>query len=154
MRGLIYKDFSIFCKCVDKRIIFCAIVFTAIILYSGDSYGGLIGSILFSMVIGTQNVLSLSGDDKARWKNYQMAMPISDFSVVASKYISVLCTLGISILASVLINLLSSIVSGSFYLDVWGLAIFIAVVIPLLWTEYACPLPIGLAYNRPSPWDC
>ena len=140
MRGLIYKDFSIFYKGIDKKLIVIVLVFIAVILCKADNYGGLIASILLAMTIGMQNVMSLASDEKARWKQYQMAMPVSSFLVVASKYISVICTLGISLLGSIILNLLSSIIYQRFDIAVWGLAIFAAIFIPIMWTGVCLPL--------------
>ena len=140
MRGLIYKDFSIFYKGIDKRLYVMAIVFTAVLLCKTGDYGGLIASIMLSMTIGLQNVMSLASDEKARWKQYQMAMPVSSFLVVASKYISVICTLGISLLGSIILNLLSSIIYQRFDIAVWGLAIFASIFLPIMWTGVCLPL--------------
>lgn len=140
MRGLIYKDFSIFYKGIDKKLIVIAIVFIAVILCKVGNYGGLIASIMLAMTIGMQNVMSLASDEKARWKQYQMAMPVSSFLVVASKYISVICTLGISLLGSIILNLLSSIIYHRFDIAVWDLAIFAAIFLPIMWTGVCLPL--------------
>ncbi len=140
MRGLIYKDFSVFYKSIDKRTIIIVVGAVALILYRVGSYGGLLASLIFAMTVGMQNIMSFVSDDKAHWKKYQMAMPLSDFSVVASKYISVLCTLGISIFGSIALNILSSVISQSFSPEVYGMAVFMAVFIPLLWTGICLPL--------------
>lgn len=140
MRGLIYKDFSIFCKGIDKKLIVIASVFIAVILCKAGNFGGLIASIMLAMTIGMQNVMSLASDEKARWKQYQMAMPVSSFLVIASKYISVICTLGISLLGSIILNLLSSIIYQHFDIAVWGLAIFAAIFLPIMWTGVCLPL--------------
>lgn len=140
MRGLIYKEFSIFYKCIDKKLIAIALGFTALLIYSAGNYGGLMASIMFAMTIAMQNVMSFASDDKARWKKYQMTMPLSDFSVVASKYVSVVCTLGISLSGSVVFNLLSGIFYHAFDTAVWGLAVFAAIFIPLMWTGICLPL--------------
>ena len=140
MRGLIYKDFSVFYKSIDKRTIIIIVGAIALILYRLGNYGGLLASLIFAMTVGMQNIMSFVNDDKAHWKKYQMALPLSDFSVVASKYISVLCTLGISILGSVALNLLSSIIFHSFSPEFYGIAVFMAVFIPLLWTGICLPL--------------
>lgn len=140
MRGLIYKDFSIFYKCIDKKLIAIAVGFTALLIFSAGIYGGLLASIMFAMTIGMQNVMSLAGDDKAGWKKYQMAMPVSGFSVVASKYISVLITSLISLLGSMVFNLIAGAAFGSFEPTVWGISAFGAVFLPLLWTGICLPL--------------
>lgn len=140
MRGLIYKDFSIFYKCIDKKVIAIAVGFTALLIFSAGNYGGLMASIMFAMTVGMQNVISLAGDERAGWKKYQRVLPMSGFSVVASKYISVLLTLGISLLGSIIFDLLSGVISGSFDPAVWGLGMFVAVFLPLLWTGICLPL--------------
>lgn len=140
MRGLIYKDFSIFYKCIDKKLIVIAVGFTSLLIFSAGSYGGLMATIMFAMTIGMQNIISFAGDDKASWKKYQMAMPLSGISVVASKYISVLITLGFSLLGSIVFNLLSSVILRCFNPAVWGLSMFVAVFLPLLWTGICLPL--------------
>ena len=140
MRGLIYKDFSIFYKCIDKKLIVIAVGFTALLIFSVGDFGGLLASIMFAMTIGMQNVMSLAGDEKAGWKKYQMALPMSGFSVVASKYISVLATLGISLMGSIVFNLIASVVFRSFDITVWGISAFGAVFLPLLWTGICLPL--------------
>ena len=140
MRGLIYKDFSIFCKCIDKKLLAIAAVFSILLLCSAGSYGGLMASILLSMTIGMQNIMSFISDDKARWQKYQMAMPLNSLSVVASKYLSVICTLGISLSGSIVLNLVSAVIYRDFDASVWGIAVFAAVFIPLLWTGICLPL--------------
>ena len=140
MRGLIYKEFSVFYKSMDKKMIAMAAGFTILLLCQGGRYGGLIASVLLAITIGVQNVMSIVSDDKACWKKYQMTMPVSSFSAVASKYIAVVCTLGISLLGSVGLNFLSSVIFHSFEASVWGLAVFTAVFIPLVWTGVCLPL--------------
>ena len=140
MRGLIYKEFSVFYKCIDRKLIFIVIGFTALLICTAGSYGGLMASILFAMTIGMQNVMSFTSDEKANWKKYQMAMPLSNFAVVAGKYISVICTLGISLLGSLAFMALAGMVYGGVGAGVWKLAFFAAVLIPLLWTWICLPL--------------
>lgn len=139
MRGLIYKDFAIFCKCMNKKMIAIEVGFTVLLILGAGRYGGLLASVLFAIFVGIQNVMSITSDDKVRWKKYQMAMPLGEFSVVASKYISVLCTLGISVLGSTVLNLLSGVVYQNFDIFVWGLAILISIFVPLIWTGISLP---------------
>ena len=54
---------------------------------------------MFAMTIGMQNIMSLLQVMKRQaGEKYQLAMPISNFTVVASKYVSVIYTVAISIL--------------------------------------------------------
>lgn len=140
MRGLVYKEFSIFYKTMDRKMIVIAAGFSLLLLYSGGSYGGLVASVLLAITVGAQNVISIVSDDKACWKKYQMAMPVSCFSAVASKYIAVVCTLGISLAGCLGLNLISSVMSHTFDVSVWGLSVFISICIPLVWTGVCLPL--------------
>lgn len=140
MRGLIYKEFTVFCKCIDKKLILIAAAFSLLLLCKAGYYGGLMASVLLAMTVGMQNVMSFVSDDKARWQKYQMALPVSDMSVVASKYISVLCTLGVSLLGAGALNLASSVLYRNFDPVVWGLGAFAAVFLPLMWTGVCLPL--------------
>lgn len=140
MRGLIYKEFTVFYKSIEKKLLIIAAAAIALLIYKTGIYGGLMASIMLAVTIGMQNIMSFASDDKARWRKYQLAMPVSSFSAVASKYISVVCTLGFSLLGSLFCSLLSSVIYGSFDLTIWGLAIFTAIFIPLLWTGICLPL--------------
>lgn len=139
MRGLIYKEVSVFYKCIDKKMMLLVTGFTLLLLYRAGIYGGMMASVMLAMTIGAQNVMSFVSDDKARWKRYQMAMPVSSFSVVASKYLSVICTLGFGIAGSIVLNLICSVFYRSFDISVWGLSMFAAVWIPLIWTGICLP---------------
>ena len=114
MRGLIYKDISIFFKSIDKKLILIAAAAIVLLIFNAGIYAGLFASVMFAMTIGMQNIMSFASDEKASWKKYQLAMPISNFTVVASKYVSVIYTVAISILGSIAFNSLSSIIFQNF----------------------------------------
>ena len=65
-------------------------------------------------------------------KKYQLAMPISNFTVVASKYVSVIYTVAISILGSIAFNSLSSIIFQNFDMLIWLFSIAAAIIIPII----------------------
>lgn len=144
MRGLIYKDFSIFCKCADRKLIAVALGFSALLVFGAGAYGGMIASLLLAMTVGMQNIASFVSDDKAHWNQYQMALPLSDLSVVASKYLSVLCTLAVSLSGSIVLNLISAAAaaatSAQYDASILGFSLFAAVFVPLLWTAVCLPL--------------
>ena len=96
MRGLIYKDISIFFKSIDKKLILIAAAAIVLLIFNAGIYAGLFASVMFAMTIGMQNIMSFASDEKASWKKYQLAMPISNFTVVASKYVSVIYTVAIA----------------------------------------------------------
>ena len=86
MRGLIYKDFYLFFKSIDKKLIIIAILAIILLIMNMGIYAGLMTSIMFSISIGMQNIISFASDENVNWKKYQLAMPVSGYSVVASKY--------------------------------------------------------------------
>ena len=119
MRGLIYKDISIFFKSIDKKLILIAAAAIVLLIFNAGIYAGLFASVMFAMTIGMQNIMSFASDEKASWKKYQLAMPISNFTVVASKYVSVIYTVAISILGSIAFNSLSIIIFQNFDMLIW-----------------------------------
>lgn len=140
MRGLIYKELSVFFKSIDKKLIFIACAVIILLISTAGLYAGMLTSIMLAITIGMQNVMCLSMDEKTDWKKYQMALPVSGFHVVAGKYFSVLCTLLISLLGSILLNLLSSIFFRSFDFNIWKLSLLFAMIIPVFWTSICLPM--------------
>lgn len=140
MRGLIYKENVVFIKSIDKKTGMIALAAIVLLMYHSEIYAGLFASVMLAMTISIQNIISFSVDEKAGWRKYQLAMPVSGFSVVASKYISVLCTLAASFLGSILFNLLSSVIYRSFDADVWKTSLILSIAIPLVWTGLCLPL--------------
>ena len=147
MRGLIYKDISIFFKSIDKKLILIAAAAIVLLIFNAGIYAGLFASVMFAMTIGMQNIMSYASDEKASWKKYQLAMPISNFAVVASKYISVIYTVAISILGSIMFNGLSSVIFQNFDMLIWLFSIGAAVIIPLLWTGICLPLTYWFGFR-------
>ena len=147
MRGLIYKDITIFFKGIDKKLILIAAGTIILLMVNTGVYAGLFASVMLAMTIGMQNIMSFASDEKASWKKYQLAMPVNAVSVVTSKYISVICTLAVSLAGSVLFNLLSSVAFRSFNVTVWGVSTAASVIVPLLWTGICLPLTYWFGFH-------
>lgn len=147
MRGLIYKDTSIFFKSIDKKLILIAAAAIILLIFNAGNYSGLFASVMLAMTIGMQNILSFASDEIASWKKYQLTMPISNFTVVASKYVSVIYTTAVSVLGSIVLNGLSSIIFQNFDLLIWSFSIAAAVIIPLLWTGICLPLTYWFGFR-------
>lgn len=147
MRGLIYKDITVFYKSIDKRLFLIAAAAVILLLCNAGSYASLFASIMLAMTVGMQNVMSFASDEKADWKKYQLALPVRGFSVVAGKYISVICTLSVSLLGSILLNFLSGIIFHCFDFTIWGLSIAAALIIPLLWTGICLPFTYWFGFH-------
>ena len=143
MKGLIYKDITIFFKSIDKKPVLIAVGAIILLMLNTGIYAGLFASVMLAMTIGMQNVMSFASDEKASWKKYQLAMPVNAVSVVTSKYISVVCTLAVSLAGSVLFNLLPSVVFRDFNGTVWG----VSVAVPLLWTGICLPLTYWFGFR-------
>lgn len=147
MRGLIYKDITIFFKGIDKKLILIAAGTIILLMVNTGVYAGLFASVMLAMTIGMQNIMSFASDEKASWKKYQLAMPVNAVLVVTSKYISVICTLAVSLAGSVLFNLLSSVAFRSFNVTVWGVSTAASVIVPLLWTGICLPLTYWFGFH-------
>ncbi|MCC0686015.1 ABC-2 transporter permease [Clostridioides sp. ZZV14-6345] len=147
MRGLIYKDLYLFLKSIDKRLIIIAIPAITILIMNMGIYAGLMTSIMLSITIGMQNIISFANDENVNWRRYQLALPISGCSIVASKYISVICTLAFSLAGSVVFSLISSIFYGSFEINLFGLSIITAIILPLACTGICLPLTYWFGFR-------
>lgn len=147
MRGLIYKELSVFFKSLDKKLLFIMAGVIVFLIYGIGETTGLWASIMFAYVIAMQNIMSFVLDERAHWKKYQMAMPVNGFVVVVSKYITVICTLAISVLGSLLFSLLSSVVFQRFDPAAWGFSVAIAIAIPLIWAGICLPLTYWFGFQ-------
>ena len=147
MKGLIYKDLTIFFKDIDKKLILLVIGVIALLMVNTGVYAGIFASVMLAMTIGMQDVMSFASDEKAGWKKYQSAMPIKGVTVVASKYISVICTLAVSVGGSILLNLFSAVVFQSFPVIIWGVSVAAALIIPLLWTGICLPFTYWFGFR-------
>ena len=143
----IIVDISIFFKSIDKKLILIATAAIVLLIFNAGIYAGLFASVMFAMTIGMQNIMSFASDEKASWKKYQLAMPISNFTVVASKYVSVIYTVAISILGSIAFNSLSIIIFQNFDMLIWLFSIAAAIIIPLLWTGICLPLTYWFGFR-------
>lgn len=147
MKGLLYKDMTIFFKSIDKKLVLIAAGAIVLLLFNTGVYAGLFATVMLAMTIGMQNVMSFASDEKAGWKKYQLAMPVTACSVVTSKYVSVVCTLAFSLVGSILFNLLSSVAFRSFDMVIWGVSMAASVIIPLLWTGICLPLTYWFGFR-------
>lgn len=147
MRGLIYKDFYLFFKSVNNKLIIIAILAIFLLIMKMGLYAGLMTSIMFSISIGMQNIISFASDENVNWEKYQLAMPVSGYSVVASKYISVICTLVFSLSGSIIFSLMSSIFYGNFEISLFGLSIIVAIILPLTCTAICLPLTYWFGFR-------
>lgn len=147
MKGLICKDIYLFFKSTDKRSLLIIAALIVFVIYSAGPEAGLVVSIMLSLTIGIQNIMSFASDEKVRWNQYQMAMPVSSFSVVASKYISVACSLVFSFLCSMALNLVASIVYRDFNPSIWVMSGIFSVVSPLFWTGISLPLAYWFGFQ-------
>lgn len=147
MKGLIYKDITIFFKGIDKKLILIAAGAIILLMVNTGVYAGLFASVMLAMTIGMQNIMSFASDEKSSWKKYQLAMPVNAVSVVTGKYISVICTLAVSLVGSILFNFLSSVAFRKFDAAVWGVSAAASVIVPLIWTGICLPLTYWFGFR-------
>lgn len=139
MNGLVYKDFRLFFKSVDKKLMLFPAAAVILLMLKAGAYAGLFATIFLAMVTGIQNVMSFASDEKVDWKKIQLTMPVGSFSAVGSKYLSVLLTLCVSVGAGLLFFLISGIVYG-FDWAVLLISIAAAWIVPVVWTAICFPL--------------
>ena len=60
MKGLIYKDFAIFFKSIDKKLVLIAAGAIILLMFNTGFYAGLFAYVMLSMTIGMQNVMSVA----------------------------------------------------------------------------------------------
>lgn len=147
MRGLIYKDVSIFFRSIDKKLILVALIAIVLLFSNAGGYAGMFASVMLAITIGMQSIMSFASDEKANWKKYQLAMPINETVIVISKYISVLFTIVIGVIGSLILNILSSILFKELELSVWLLSVSATIIIPLLWTGICLPLTYWFGFH-------
>ena len=147
MRGLVYKDVQLFFRSIDKKLILIAAVAIALLLTKAGVYGGLMGSIMLAMTVSMQNIMTFATDEKVDWKKYQNALPISNISVIASKYLSVLITLVVSVFGSVVFSLASCLIHAEFDVMLLGLSVMSAIIVPLIWTGICLPLTFWFGFR-------
>jgi len=147
MKGLIYKDITVFFRSIDKRLVLLMAGAIILLMFNIGVYTGLVASVMLALTIGMQNIISFAMDEKVSWKKYQLAMPVNAVSVVASKYVSVIYTLAVSLVGSILLNLLSSVAFWHFDFVVWGVSAAISVIVPLLWTGICLPLTYWFGFR-------
>lgn len=68
MKGLVYKEFSLFYKSIDKKLIIIAAAAIILLLMNAGDFSGLLATIMFAMTVGMQNVMSFASDEQVRWK--------------------------------------------------------------------------------------
>lgn len=147
MQGLIYKDVYLFFKSIEKRLLVIVGVVIIFLIVEAGSYSGFMASIMLAMTVGIQSVLSFASDEKANWKKYQMSMPISNYGVVASKYISIVLILLPCIMGSVILNLLSSVIYSEWNIMLWVLSILASILVPLIWAAICLPLTYWFGFR-------
>ena len=147
MRGLIYKDTKIFLNSIDKRSAPIVPVVIVLLFFTAGVYAGLFSSSMLAMAVGMQNIMCFSVDEQVKWRKYELAMPLRSFDIVASKYISVVYTIGISLIGSLIFNALSSVLFKNFDILIWGLSVGAAIIIPLIWTGICLPLTYWFGFR-------
>ncbi len=148
MKGLIYKDFSLFFRSIDKNLIIMALIVLILLFANTGDFAGLLATIMFSMVIGMQNVMSFAIDEQVSWKKYQLTMPVNPFLTVGGKYISVLLTIGLSIIVSVAFYVVSGIIYNAYDVKLLFISILASIIIPLIWTAFCLPLSYWFGFRK------
>jgi len=146
MKGLIYKEGYLFFRSIEKRTLLIIAVIILFLIYQTGIYTGGIASVMLSMTLGMQMLVSSYHDEKTGWNQYQLTMPVSRYSVVASRYIFMLFVLALGVACSILVNLLISLMYGHWDSHLWGLSLAASAILPLLWFVVSMPLTYWFGY--------
>lgn len=147
MRGLIHKEICLYLKGIEKRALFIVAAVVIFLMVKAGEYAGLLASIMLAMTIGIQSIMNFASDEKTDWKKYQMALPVNNFHVVASKYISVVSIALFGVCGTLFLNLLSSVVHSSWDFTLWGLSAIVGMIIPLVWSGICLPLTYWFGFK-------
>lgn len=147
MKGLIYKEACLFFRSLEKKSLFIIAVVMLFLYYQIGVYAGAVVSVMLSMFLGMQTLAGVYNDEKVNWNEYQLTMPVSNYSIVASRYIFMLLVLLISAAGSVLINLLTSVMYNNWDSYLWGGSMAASLLLPLLWLVISIPLAYWFGYH-------
>ena len=69
IKGLIYKEISLFYKSIDKKLLFIAGAAIILLICNAGPYAGMLSSVMLSITIGMQHIMCFTVDERAGWKN-------------------------------------------------------------------------------------
>lgn len=147
MQGLIYKEIFLFAKSAEKRLLLIAAVVIGLLIWKGGIYSGLMASVMLSLTASVQSINSFVVDEKAEWKRYQRALPVSDWGAVAGKYVAVLLILLPCVAGSLVFSLASSLIYNCWNGLLWGLSALAALLVPLVWCAVCLPLTYWFGFR-------
>ena len=147
MKGLIYKDFHLVLKTADKKMLFIIAGFAIIIYAKLGIYSGLILSIMLSMSLGMQAVMSIAADEQVKFRKYELALPVKKSKIVLSKYVSVLLVLSLSVGVSIVSNIISVFINRRLEWNLIGISLGAAVLLPVVWSAVCLPLTYWFNYQ-------
>lgn len=140
MRGLIYKELTVFFKTMDKRVPLVLIAVSIFLFYQAGSMAALFVVAMTALLVAMQNVTSFSLDEKVGWDQYQLTLPVSPAALVISKYLAALCSTAASIGVCVIVQLAASLLRGGFDWSMWGLSLLVSAGLPLAYLSITLPL--------------
>lgn len=150
MKGLIYKDIQLIFKSVKfTHLVLVAVCLTLLFTRAGV-YSGIIATVMFSIAISIQSVMSLSYDELARWRKYELVLPVKRSNIVASKYGAVFICLFFSLISAIMFNTISGLLYGGIQPLFLFASIGAAIIIPLFWSGIILPLAYWLGYQSAS----
>lgn len=115
MRGLVLKDF--YNMKSSLLILIGIVIFLNIVsIIEGEGSGSITTTILvmLPMIIATNTI---GMDEKTKWDNYAMTMPISRKDVVKSKYVTLITIVGLTTVVIVAINIFLQGLKGEILLS-------------------------------------
>lgn len=140
MRGVVYKDFCLCFKAVDKWGLLAMGAVMALFTAVGGVYAGMLISLGLGIYGGMLNLLAVEKETKVNWENYQRTLPLSGGKAVGGKYAAVLLTALLGAAGAVVSNLVFFAVYGRFAPVELELSVLMAAVTPVVWTAASLPV--------------
>ena len=114
MRGLILKDF--YNMKSSLLILACVLVFLEVLsIIQGESSGSITTTILvmIPMIIATNTI---GMDEKTKWDNYAMTMPITRKDIIKSRYLTLVIIVTLTTTVIIGINIFIQDLNGEIFL--------------------------------------
>lgn len=138
MRGLVLKDF--YNMKTSFLILVGVIIFLNVVsIIEGDSSGSISSFVLIMlpMIIATN---TFGMDEKTKWDNYALTMPITRKDIVKSKYITVIVITAVATIVIIGINIFIGSLSGEIVFSVIFSNILFNISVGIIFSSIMIPM--------------
>ena len=136
MKGLIYKDFAMLMSAYKKNLLLVAALYGGMAIMLENDF-----LLYFGIwMMGFYGLTGFSMDTQSGWGRYARTLPVQDWKLMASKFITGLLFMGIGVAYSLVVGVFCRVISGTLS-ESWGEMLFVTGIITA--AAVAC---MGLMY--------